>query len=71
MMSFVPRDSSQLARLARIEQEAFNMPKEACRGWIERTGIKEWRALLDSRGEPQGGMIRIPMGQWYGVEWSA
>ncbi len=66
MMSFVSLDSSQLARMARIEHEAFSMPEEACLGWIERTGIKEWRALLDSRGEPQGGLIRIPMGQWYG-----
>lgn len=66
MISFVPLDSSQLVRMARIEHEAFNMPEEACLRWIERTGIKEWRAVLDSRNEPQGGLIRIPMGQWYG-----
>ena len=66
MTSFSALKPNQVPEMARLEHDAFNMPEEACIGWIERTGVENWRGLWDDKSELQGGLIRIPMGQWFG-----
>ena len=42
------------------------MGEDVCAGWLERTGLEQWRALLDERGAPRAGLLRVPMGQYFG-----
>ncbi len=66
MTIFSPLRLDDVPAMASLEHDAFNMPEEACVGWIERTGVENWRGLWDDKSELQGGLIRIPMGQWFG-----
>lgn len=42
------------------------MGEDVCAGWLERTGLEQWRVLLDEQDAPRGGLLRIPMGQRFG-----
>lgn len=66
MSTFSPLQMSQIDKMAALESDAFGMPLDRCEQWITRTGIENWRALSDGQGEICGGLIRIPMAQWYG-----
>ncbi len=60
---YIQEDKTVLARLV---AESFHMEQEVTRNWIERTGPDNWRVLEDPSGGLLGGLLMVPMGQWFG-----
>jgi predicted acetyltransferase len=59
------RGEADLHALARIEAWCFGVAEAAARVWLEKSGVEHVRVAR--RGaEILGGLIEIPMGQWFG-----
>lgn len=65
MSSYSRLAEKQIPTMARIVSDAFNIDEAKCALWIERSKLENWRALSDS-DQLLGGLLRFPMGQWYG-----
>ena len=59
---------SDLDALGDILSHAFGFPREDARGWFARAGVENLRVLRRAGrgGRLSGGLIEIPMGQWFG-----
>jgi predicted acetyltransferase len=64
-VSFLPALESDLERLGDMLAHAFAFPKEEAKGWFERSGLENIRKL-ERGGRLCGGLVEIPMGQWFG-----
>jgi predicted acetyltransferase len=63
--SGAPRGEAELVALTRIQAWAFGGEVPAVRVWLDRSGHENVR--IARRGaETVGGLIEIPMGQWFG-----
>jgi len=63
--SGAPRGEAELDALTRIQAWAFGGEAQAVRVWLDRSGHENVRVAR--RGsETVGGLIEIPMGQWFG-----
>jgi predicted acetyltransferase len=63
--SGVAHGEEELLALTRIQAWAFGVDAAAARVWLERSGLENVR-VARRRGETVGGLIEIPMGQWFG-----
>jgi predicted acetyltransferase len=59
-------DSSVLDDLGEVLAHAFAFEAARASAWFDRAGIDQLRVAHDARGEVVGGLVRIPMGQWFG-----
>jgi predicted acetyltransferase len=66
MSSYRPITSDQVPQMAALIAESFNLPQPQSQTWIERSGVENWRALFDDQSGLVGGLMRIPMAQWFG-----
>jgi predicted acetyltransferase len=66
MSNFAPLPPQDIPAMAEIVADSFNMPEEKCELWIQRSGIEHWRCFSDSDSTILGGLMRIPMAQWFG-----
>jgi predicted acetyltransferase len=64
MSSYAPLPPAEIAWMAQLVADSFNMPEDKCELWIRRSGLENWRALKDQT--LLGGLMRIPMAQWFG-----
>jgi predicted acetyltransferase len=62
---FVPALASDCESLAAILGHAFGFPVEEAKPWFERAGLANIRTLK-RHGVLRGGLIEVPMGQWFG-----
>lgn len=51
--------------LAMLAAESFNFDPERSKTWFVNTGLENWRAVTEQE-TVLGGLMQIPMGQWYG-----
>jgi len=59
------RGEAELLALGRIEAWAFGVTEAEARVWLDRSGVENVRVAR--RGaEVLGGLIEVPMGQWFG-----
>jgi len=59
------RGEAELLALGRIEAWAFGVTEADARVWLDRSGVENVRVAR--RGaEVLGGLIEVPMGQWFG-----
>lgn len=65
-MHFEPLQKDQLSRIAEVISDSFNTPQDKAELWIQRSGVEHWRVIKGASGEILGGLLRIPMGQWFG-----
>lgn len=65
-MNFQPLHPDQLSKIAEVISDSFNTPQDKAELWIQRSGIEHWRIIQDPTGEVLGGLLRIPMAQWFG-----
>lgn len=56
---------AELAKLGEIEGWSFGVPGADSAAWLERAGRENVRVVL-ARGELVGGLLLVPMGQWFG-----
>jgi predicted acetyltransferase len=61
----VPACDDEVARLGEIAAWAFGVPPADSTDWLRRGGIENLRVAV-SDGRVQGGLLFIPMGQWFG-----
>lgn len=54
-----------VARLGDVLSHAFGFPPDEAKIWFERAGIENLR-VLKRGGDVRGGLVEIPMGQWFG-----
>lgn len=64
-LELTPALDSDLDALADVLSHAFGFPREDASGWFSRAGVDNVRALK-RLGRVAGGLIEIPMGQWFG-----
>lgn len=65
MSTFTDLQPDEVPQMAALMTDGFNMPEEKTSLWIQRSGIPNWRALKE-KDKIVGGLMRIPMGQWFG-----
>jgi len=64
MSSYAPLPADEIALMAQLVADSFNMSEDKCELWIRRSGLENWRALKDPT--LLGGLMRIPMAQRFG-----
>lgn len=64
-LSFLPALESDLGPLGDILAHSFAFPKESAKEWFERAGLDNVRKV-ERGGLLCGGLVEIPMGQWFG-----
>lgn len=65
-MNYQHLHTQDIDALAAIVSESFNMPPDKVRIWMERAGWQHWRTLRNDKKEMLGGLLQIPMAQWFG-----
>ncbi len=65
MHRFTPLQSADFLEFSEMIADCFNMEGEKCKDWISRCDKELWRTLKSSEGDLLGGLLRIPMAQWY------
>jgi predicted acetyltransferase len=60
-----PRDRHDVHAFADVAARAFDLPADDARAWLDRAGIGHAR-LLRAGDTVVAGLLRIPMGQWFG-----
>lgn len=65
MHQFAALEPSDLLDFSALIADCFNMDGEKCKEWISRCDNDFWRVLKSQNGTLLGGLLRIPMAQWY------
>lgn len=60
-----PRDRHDVSSFAGIAGQAFDLSPVDARAWLDRAGIEHVRVLYEGQ-TVLGGLLRVPMGQWFG-----
>lgn len=66
MTDYHPPATDQVSALAALVADSFNTPQAQSELWVERSGIENWRVLLEGDTTIVGGLMQIPMAQWFG-----
>lgn len=61
-----PAGEADIDRLSGIVAYAFGFPPAEMRGWLDRAGLAQVRVARSGDGEVAAGLLRIPMGQFFG-----
>jgi len=61
----VARGEAELLALGRIQAWAFGFAESRARAWLDKSGLENVRVARRG-GEILGGLLEIPMGQWFG-----
>ncbi len=66
-MQLIPAQPSDCPTLSRLISLAFATPSDQVQGWLDNSGLENFRVLVERPGEtPMACCLRVPMGHFFG-----